>query len=94
VVPLGNVLPKLFLSLFEYGYTYLTLLIPVLNLFSQNEDVQTEPPPRANFADTVNQWVIYDAYVSYEYMKEMQEEKEKSRSKKDETNHVKNLVLF
>ena len=27
---------------------------------------------RANFSDTVNQWVIYDAYVSYEYQKELQ----------------------
>ena len=36
----------------------------------------------------MNQWVIYDAYVSYEFMKEMQEEKEKSRSKKEETNLV------
>jgi hypothetical protein len=32
--------------------------------------------------------VIYDAYVSYEYLKEMQEEKEKSRTKKEETNLV------
>ena len=32
--------------------------------------------------------MIYDAYVSYEFMKAMQEEKEKSRSKKEETNLV------
>ena len=32
--------------------------------------------------------MIYDAYVGYEYMKEMQEEKDKNRGKKDDTNHV------
>ena len=38
----------------------------------KSEDVQTEPPPRANFSDTVNQWIIYDAYTNYEKMKELQ----------------------
>ena len=41
--------------------------------------MQTEPPPRGIFSDTVNQWVIYDAYVNYEYLKVLQEEKEKTR---------------
>ena len=40
----------------------------------KDSDQQTEPPPRANFSDTVNQWVIYDAYVDYEYQKELQDE--------------------
>jgi hypothetical protein len=31
--------------------------------------MQTEPPPRANFCETVNQWVIYDSYVAYETAK-------------------------
>ncbi len=31
--------------------------------------MQTEPPPRANFCETVNQWVIYDSYVTYETAK-------------------------
>ena len=36
--------------------------------------MQTQPPPRYKYADTVNQSVIYDAYVKYEEMKEMQDE--------------------
>ena len=35
--------------------------------------MQTEPPPRFKYADTVNQCVIYDAYVKYEEMKEAQD---------------------
>ena len=35
--------------------------------------MQTEPPPRYKYADTVNQCVIYDAYVKYEEMKEAQD---------------------
>ena len=38
--------------------------------------MQTEPPPSATFSETVNQWVIYDAYVDYEYKKEMQDEQD------------------
>ncbi len=38
--------------------------------------------------------MIYDAYVSYEFMKEMQEEKEKSRTKKEETNQVNKYFVF
>ena len=40
--------------------------------FPKSQDVQTEPPPRANFSDTVNQWIIYDAYTNYEKLKELQ----------------------
>ena len=40
----------------------------------KDNEQQTEPPPKANFSDTVNQWVIYDAYVEYEYQKELQDE--------------------
>ena len=48
--------------------------LPLLSLSprQKSEDVQTEPPPRANFSDTVNQWIIYDAYTNYEKMKELQ----------------------
>ena len=35
--------------------------------------MQTQPPPRYKYADTVNQSVIYDAYVKYEEMKEAQD---------------------
>ena len=59
-----------------------------LLIYFQNQDIQTEPPPRSNFADTVNQWVIYDAYVSYEYQKELQDEKDRARGKKDESNQT------
>ena len=38
--------------------------------------MQTEPPPSSTFSETVNQWVIYDAYVDYEYKKEMLEEQD------------------
>ena len=55
--------------------------------------MQTEPPPRANFSDTVNQWVIYDAYVSYEYQKELQDEKERLRGKKEDTNQSMRRIL-
>ena len=48
----------------------------LLLLFKDGE-AQTEPPPRANFSDTVNQWVIYDAYVDYEYQKELQDEQDR-----------------
>ncbi len=47
------------------------------------EDVQTEPPPRASFADTVNQWIIYDAYTGYETAKEAQEEMERLKGRKE-----------
>ena len=47
-------------------------MCPSLCLCHKSEDVQTEPPPRANFSDTVNQWIIYDAYTNYEKIKELQ----------------------
>ena len=45
--------------------------------------MQTEPPPRANFCETVNQWVIYDSYVAYETAKELAEEKEMKKEQKE-----------
>ena len=36
-------------------------------------EAQTEPPPRANFSETVNQWVIYDFYDKYEKVKEQED---------------------
>ena len=32
--------------------------------------MQTEPPPTTTFSQTVNQWIIYDSYVDYEYQKD------------------------
>ena len=39
--------------------------------------MQTVPPPANKFSVTVNQWVIYDSYVEYEYQKELQDEQER-----------------
>ena len=41
-----------------------------------NITVQTEPPPRANFTQTVNQWIIYDYYEKYERVKDQEERNE------------------
>ena len=38
--------------------------------------VQTEPPPRAHFTQTVNQWIIFDFYAQYEREKEQEERNE------------------
>ncbi len=32
----------------------------------------------------MNQWIIYDAYTTYEQLKEAQEESEKGKAKKDD----------
>ena len=45
--------------------------------------MQTAPPPRANFSETVNQWIIYDSYVAYEAAKEAAEEKEQKKEMKE-----------
>ena len=39
-------------------------------------NIQTEPPARANFTQTVNQWVIFDFYQKYETKKEVEEKTE------------------
>ena len=54
--------------------------------------MQTEPPPRAQFSDTVNQWVIYDAYVNYEAEKELQEEQDKKEKTSDRRKSIKRLL--
>merc|ERR1719361_692247 len=43
---------------------------------------------------TVNQWVIYDAYVAYEYAKELQDEKDRlsSRTKVEQNECIKRLL--
>ncbi|KAL6469861.1 hypothetical protein MHYP_G00209800 [Metynnis hypsauchen] len=46
---------------------------------------QTEPPPRATFSATANQWEIYDAYVEELQKQEKNKEKQKALlSKKEE----------
>ena len=55
--------------------------------------MQTEPPPRATFSGTVNQWVIFDAYTTYEKEKELQEEEERMKGiKKDSKVSIKKLL--
>ena len=54
--------------------------------------MQTEPPPTASFSETVNQWVIYDSYVDYEYQKEMQDEQDR-KSRAYETKITKKRLL-
>ena len=54
--------------------------------------MQTEPPPRANFCETVNQWVIYDSYVAYETAKEVAEEKEMKKEQKEVKSMRKRLL--
>nr|XP_060617128.1 dynein axonemal intermediate chain 1 [Anolis sagrei ordinatus] len=41
---------------------------------------QMEPPPRATFSDTANQWEIYDAYMEELQKQEKSKEKEKQRA--------------
>ncbi|XP_062984384.1 dynein axonemal intermediate chain 1 [Elgaria multicarinata webbii] len=41
---------------------------------------QMEPPPRATFSDTANQWEIYDAYVEELHKLEKSKEKEKQKT--------------
>ena len=43
-------------------------------ILSQDDQQQTEPPLRANFSGTANQWIIHDEYVNYELQKELRED--------------------
>ena len=45
--------------------------------------MQTAPPARGNYSETVNQWLIYDNYVTYETAKELADEKENKKEQKD-----------
>ena len=55
--------------------------INVIAISFQNTSQQTDPPLKAIFSQTVNQWVIYDAYERHEIAKEAQEEKERKKSR-------------
>ncbi|XP_030623882.1 dynein, axonemal, intermediate chain 1, paralog 2 [Chanos chanos] len=55
-----------------------------LNNPLRERECQTEPPPRANFSATANQWEIYDAYVEELQRQEKNKEKQKATSKKDD----------
>ncbi|CAK8676508.1 dynein intermediate chain 2, ciliary-like [Clavelina lepadiformis] len=56
----------------------------------------TEPPPRANFSSTANQWEIYDAY--YEDLQKQEKAKDKTKQvpafKKDDDKTKKKLVAL
>ena len=47
----------------------------ILHIFRvQHEiEIQTDPPPRANFTQTVNQWIIFDCYEKYERDKDQED---------------------
>ncbi|XP_073412792.1 dynein axonemal intermediate chain 1 isoform X1 [Dendrobates tinctorius] len=45
---------------------------------------QTEPPPRATFSGTANQWEIYDAYIAELQKQEKVKEKQKAPASKKE----------
>ena len=56
-------------------------------------DVQTDPPPRGTLSESVNQWIIYDAYSAYEIAKSNEEEKEAQRELKEARTEKKNFQL-
>ena len=47
-----------------------------LGFIFQDANIQTSPPVKRNFSGMLNQWVIYDKYMSYEHAKEQAEEHE------------------
>ena len=49
----------------------------------KNTEMQTAPPARGNYSETVNQWLIYDNYVIYETAKELADEKENKKEQKE-----------
>ncbi|XP_030833317.1 dynein intermediate chain 2, ciliary isoform X1 [Strongylocentrotus purpuratus] len=57
---------------------------------------QTEPPPRANFSSTANQWEIYDAYMDdlEKQAEEKAKEKKAAPTKKDEDKNKKKLTAL
>ncbi|XP_070287413.1 dynein axonemal intermediate chain 1 isoform X2 [Myotis yumanensis] len=46
----------------------------------RDRECQMEPPPRANFSATANQWEIYDAYMEELEKQEKTKEKEKTKT--------------
>ncbi|XP_045470031.1 dynein intermediate chain 2, ciliary [Harmonia axyridis] len=53
------------------------------NLPVRSQEIQTIPPPRANFSALVLQWVIYDAYQKDFEAQELEKELEKERKEKE-----------
>ncbi|XP_060746289.1 dynein, axonemal, intermediate chain 1, paralog 2 [Tachysurus vachellii] len=65
-----------------------------LNNPQRERACQTEPPPRATFAATANQWEIYDAYVEELQKQEKNKEKQKTFSFKKEDNKGKKKTVL
>ncbi|XP_066566793.1 dynein axonemal intermediate chain 1 [Amia ocellicauda] len=55
---------------------------------------QTEPPPRANFSATANQWKIYDSYVEELEKQEKNKEKQKAPHMRKEEEKTKKLMVI
>merc|ERR1712110_866392 len=74
-------------------FSYVERATQTMNNTLKSSDMQTEPPPRANFCETVNQWVIYDSYVAYETAKELAEEKETKKEQKEQVKTMRRRLL-
>ncbi|XP_051960947.1 dynein, axonemal, intermediate chain 1, paralog 2 isoform X2 [Xyrauchen texanus] len=65
-----------------------------LNNPPRERGCQTEPPPRANFSATANQWEIYDIYMEEIQRQEKSKEKQKVQiSKKEEDKGKKKMIV-
>ncbi|XP_062409898.1 dynein, axonemal, intermediate chain 1, paralog 2 [Sardina pilchardus] len=65
-----------------------------LNNPLRERECQTEPPPRANFSATANQWEIYDAYLEELQKQEKNKEKQKAQpTKKEEDKGKKKMMM-
>ncbi|KAG7320811.1 hypothetical protein KOW79_015226 [Hemibagrus wyckioides] len=65
-----------------------------LNNPQRERACQTEPPPRATFSGTANQWEIYDAYVKELQKQEKNKEKQKVLSSKKEGDKAKKKTVL
>ncbi|XP_041915002.1 dynein, axonemal, intermediate chain 1, paralog 2 [Alosa sapidissima] len=65
-----------------------------LNNPLRERECQTEPPPRANFSATANQWEIYDGYLEELQKQEKNKEKQKAQpTKKEEDKGKKKMMM-
>ncbi|XP_071844613.1 dynein intermediate chain 2, ciliary-like isoform X1 [Apostichopus japonicus] len=60
----------------------------------RERESQTEPPPRATFSSTANQWEIYDAYIEDLEKQEKAKENKKQTTRKDEEKSKKKLTAL
>ncbi|NP_001074027.1 dynein, axonemal, intermediate chain 1, paralog 2 [Danio rerio] len=64
-----------------------------LNNLPREISCQTEPPPRANFSATANQWEIYDFYVEELQRREKSKEKQESQFPNKEEDRSKKKMI-